>query len=113
MWGRHHFETKCKSSSRKPSMPKRAPYKPKHGKANLVTSSDTVGEDEPQYAFTCTNSKEGSHRIKAKIGGVDVHFIVDSGSDCNLISQRLRDSIKSQHVRCKLKRVTKTLSVCK
>lgn len=89
-----HFEKKCRT-------------KPKSGKDNKANCVET-NEDESQYAFTCKTSKK-FHRVDVELGGVSANFIIDSGSDCNILSAESWKSLKRGGISCESSKQTKTI----
>lgn len=83
----------------------------KKQRANMVeTSSEAVdNSDQAEYAFACGKSSQGFYRLYIEIGGVNVNFIADSGSYCNLIGCELWEMLKSQKIACTSRKTIKTV----
>lgn len=68
---------------------------------------DDTGND---YAFALRDEirvLEREEVISANIGGVEIDFLVDSGSRCNIIDQKTWESLKSRGIRCTSRKVSK------
>ena len=76
----------------------------------VTTASVNDSEIESQYAFACKSSVQNkSNKVELCVGKVYMTFLVDSGSDCNLIDRDLWETAKQQNIVCTSRKVSKNI----
>ncbi|XP_046746415.1 uncharacterized protein LOC124411366 [Diprion similis] len=105
------FASVCRSN-RRSSEEGNANNPPQHQNRNRqnnvrgIDDTETGGEDiDAHYAFSLT-ARETVNAIKekgvtAEVGGVEVEFIIDSGSTCNIIDEDTWRNCKRKGIECR------------
>ena len=81
--GKNHFARMCRTKQSQ------------EGKINQVEEQELNAE----YAFQ-VSGKETATTLNVSVGGVDVEFLVDSGSSCNIIDEETWEMLKAKRIKC-------------
>lgn len=67
----------------------------------LNPNSEQSNPNSDMYTFACkSGNKKRPDKIEVDVGGVAMTFMIDSGSDCKIISRTMWESVKSKKVKC-------------
>ena len=72
------------------------------------TSTNVTGAS--QYAFSIHDrDSEEKGKVMANVGGVNLSFIIDSGSSCNVIDRKTWEQLKIKDIKCQSSTLSKLL----